>query len=127
MGEYDEQAAIINWARLLSGNEPRLEYLHAIPNGARVSRSQAKKLKAEGLKAGAPDLCLPAPAKGYHGLYIELKWGSNTPTEEQQKFLDFLHEQGYLVLVCWSAPEAIGHIVDYLDMDQNLFSGWLDY
>jgi hypothetical protein len=103
---------------------PELRLLHAIPNGAKLPwlrdkrgqrfSPQAFKLKAEGLRSGVPDLCLPAPRKGYHGLYIELKHGDNKPTDDQVWWLDRLSEQGYLALVCWEADEAIEAIGEYL-------------
>ena len=31
------------------------------------------RLRAEGLKSGVPDLCLPSAHGEYHGLYIEMK------------------------------------------------------
>ena len=68
---------------------PDLELLHAIPNGGKRDKVTAAKLKAEGVKAGIPDIFLPVPkavllnpqpayrlepeTRYYCGLYIELK------------------------------------------------------
>ena len=72
-------------------------------------------MKAEGLKAGVPDLCLPVARQGYHGLYIEMKYGRNKPTAKQKWWLEKLAEQGYKTIVCWGADEAIAVLEDYLE------------
>jgi len=51
----------------------RLDLIYAIPNGGQRSASTAAKLKAEGVKAGTPDVCVPIPSCGYGALYIEFK------------------------------------------------------
>jgi hypothetical protein len=124
MSEHDEQAMIIDWARRWEFQVPELGLLFAIPNGAALTSHkdrrgrrfspQAAKLKAEGLRAGVPDLCLPVPRQDFHGMFIELKTGKNRPTAEQVKFLDTLAEQGYYAAVCWGAEEAIAEIKAYL-------------
>lgn len=55
--EHDAQVAIFTWARMSETRLPALQLLFAVPNGARVSIGHARKLKAEGLKAGVPDIC----------------------------------------------------------------------
>jgi hypothetical protein len=58
---------------------------------------------------------LLAVARGeYHGLFIELKVGSNKPSAEQIAFLDYLNDAGYLAVVLWSADAAIAEIKAYL-------------
>lgn len=47
----------------------------AIPNGGKRNVIVAQKMKAEGVRAGIPDLCLPVMRGGYGGMYIELKAG----------------------------------------------------
>lgn len=123
MAEHDEQVAVINWAQLMAGQYPELDLLYAIPNGAGLQHKvvngrrfslEAQKLRAEGMRKGTPDLCLPVARKGWHGLYIELKYGRNKPSEEQEAFLNKLAEQGYLAVVCWGAEDTIETLVDYL-------------
>jgi hypothetical protein len=53
------------------------------------------------------------PKNGYHGLFIEMKYGSNKVTENQEKFLQNAANVGYAVSVCYSANEAIKRIEDY--------------
>lgn len=128
MSEHAEQATVIDWACLMESSYPELALLHAIPNGAKVPYKrigkgktfspEGVKLKREGLKRGVPDLSLPVPRHGYHGLYIEMKYGDNKPTEHQEWWLDRLTEQGFLAVACWGADEAIETICEYLDIPQ---------
>lgn len=113
--EEHEQIAIMSWARLMEHQIPELRLLHHIPNGGKRSTREAQYLKYAGVKPGVPDLCLPVARGGYHGLYIELKWGKNTPTQDQQEMLAALNEQGYLAVVKWGADEAIQTLTDYLN------------
>ncbi len=125
--EHEEQAAVIQWARLHAGMWPELVWLFAIPNGAYLGRTtevrkgkvvqvcrQAARLKAEGLLPGVSDLFLPAAHGRYHGLFIEMKHGSNTLTAEQEAFLEAMLGQGYLAMACWGAGQAIEEIECYL-------------
>ena len=70
-----EQAALISWAEAYERIYPELALLYHIPNGGKRDRIVAAKLKAQGVKPGVPDLCLPVPRGKYHGLYIEMKDG----------------------------------------------------
>lgn len=124
--EHSEQVAVINWARTNSYRCPVLAYLHAIPNGAKLPYKrddrgrrfspQAAKLLSEGLLPGVPDLFLPAPKAKYHGLYIEMKYGRNKPSPEQEDVIRMLRLCGYRVEVCYSADAAIRVIEEYLGL-----------
>jgi hypothetical protein len=94
---------------------PELGLLYAIPNAARRGPALASWMKAEGLRAGVPDLCLPVPRLGYHGLYIEMKReGGNGPTKDQRCFLRCLGDQGYLAVCCWGADQAKRLLLRYV-------------
>jgi hypothetical protein len=111
--EHAEQAMVIRWADLHS--DPRLKLLYAVPNGARVSIGTARKLKAEGLRAGVPDLVLPVPIGGYHGAYIEMKRvKGGVVSPKQQGWHEALRDQGYYVAVARGAEEAQRLILQYL-------------
>ena len=71
--EADEQIALFEWAALQSGRFPELTLLHHVPNGGSRNKIEAARLRAQGVKSGVPDLCLPVARGGNHGLYIELK------------------------------------------------------
>ena len=113
--EADEQRTLIEWATLQSGKYPELKLLFAIPNGEFRHMSTGKALKAMGVKAGVPDICLPVARGIYHGLYVELKRQKNSRTsDEQEGWLDALSRQGYLAIVCKGWHEASEVIMQYL-------------
>ena len=111
--EAIEQAKVIAWARASERNYPYLQLLHCSLNGVKMTKAQAGRAIAQGMLSGVPDLFLPVPKNGYHGLFIEMKYGSNKVTENQEKFLQNAANAGYAVSVCYSANEAIKRIEDY--------------
>ena len=111
--EAIEQAKVIAWARANENNYPYLWMLHSSLNGVKMTKAQAGRAIAQGMLSGVPDLFLPVPKNGYHGLFIEMKYGSNKVTENQEKFLQNAANVGYAVSVCYSANEAIKRIKDY--------------
>ena len=113
--EAIEQAKVIAWARASERNYPYLQLLHCSLNGVKMTKAQAGRAIAQGMLSGVPDLFLPVPKNGYHGLFIEMKYGSNKVTENQEKFLQNAANVGYAVSVCYSANEAIKRIEDYYE------------
>jgi len=108
------QKAIFEWARLFSGALDGLELMFAIPNGGHRRKQTAKRLKAEGVKAGVSDICLPVARGGFHGLWAECKVGNNRLTEKQAEFLTSMEMQGYYTAVWWTFDQAKSNIVNYL-------------
>ena len=115
--EHREQTKLISWARAAAEVHPELELLHAIPNGGARDRITGARLKAEGVLAGMPDLCLPVPRGPWAGLYIELKRpdGRGQLTKAQQHVICKLRAVGHRVEVCkgWLAARDV--ILDYLE------------
>lgn len=113
--EHLEQCALIDWHLLAQKKDPRLDLLFAIPNGGKRNKLVAVKLKREGVKPGVPDLMLPVPARGFHGLFIEMKRQvDGTVRKTQREWLDKLDAQGYHVVVCRGCDEAIDVLTWYL-------------
>ena len=112
--EAAEQTALFRWASLMSGQFPEIEMLYHIPNGGSRNKIEAAHLKQQGVKAGIPDLCLPVARGEYHGLYIELKYGKNKPTENQKRWIKLLRSQNYKAEVAYGWEEASGLILEYL-------------
>ena len=115
-GEATEQETLIQWCGWQQSKYPELKLIFHIPNGGSRNTAEAANLKRQGVKAGVPDLCLPVPMNGFHGLYIEMKYGKNKSTEKQEKWQKALREQGYYVVVCYGAEEAERLIASYLQM-----------
>ena len=120
MSEHAEQVALIQWCDLHSNVYPNIDRIFAIPNGGKRNISVARKMKAEGQKAGVPDLFLPVARGGYHGLFIEMKYRNNKPSELQRGWIDFLASMGYCTAVCWGADDAIETLQDYYGMDDDV-------
>ena len=117
--ETTEQERVINWTRAYVNKYPELNLLYHIPNGGSRNKLEAQNLKAQGVKAGVPDLCLPVARGNFHGLYIEMKYGKNKTTDKQRYWLAELKEQGYETAVCYGAEEAMDKIADYLGIAEE--------
>lgn len=120
--EHGQQTALFAWAALPETKAmcPGIENMFAIPNGGERNLKVASNLKAEGVRAGVADVFLPVPIEQgkhsdiwYHGLWIEMKFGSNKPTPEQNSFLASMREAGYATAVCYTFADAKWTIEQY--------------
>jgi hypothetical protein len=118
--EHQEQVTLFRWVVLVQSGHPETKLLHAIPNGGHRHKAVAARLKAEGVRRGVPDLCLPVARNGCHGLYIEMKNSKGRLSPEQKKWADALQAQGYRFELCRSWQEAALTIADYLGFDAGL-------
>lgn len=113
--ESQEQVTLFAWAKLNENKYPELALMLHVPNGGWRDKRTAEKLKREGVRPGFPDIFLPVPRRGHHGLMVELKrvkGGVLSP--EQRTWLKNLNEQGYLAVVAKGYEEARSTILDYL-------------
>ena len=118
--EHQEQCALFEWAAWMESRWPELRLLHAIPNGGKRDIRTAAMLKAEGVKPGVPDICLPVPRGGKHGLYIELKRRKGgAVSEAQQAWIRALCGQGYACTVCHGWDAARDEIMGYLRQEDK--------
>lgn len=113
--EHAQQSTLIQWAQLVEKQYPELRLLYAVPNGGYRSARTAIAMKREGMKSGVPDLVLPVARRIWHSLYLELKAGSGSLSENQKRWIEMLSEQGNLVAVAYSFEEAKGILIDYLE------------
>ena len=68
-----------------------------------------------GVKGGVPDLFLPVASGKHHGLFIELKVGSNKASQSQLDAISDLRFNGYACYIIWdSVDEVIDTIAAYL-------------
>jgi hypothetical protein len=115
--EHDEQVALFQWAAANEEEHEELKLLFAVPNGGYRPMATAAQLKAEGVRAGVPDVCLPVARGRFHSLWIEMKRKPNTTSDAQRAWLDALRRYGHCAVVCWSANEAINSIISYLEQE----------
>ena len=113
-GEHAEQVALMRWAAFARARFPELVLLYAVPNGGHRHKATAARLKAEGVRRGVPDVCLPVARSGAHGLYIELKSEHGKVTSEQRGWIRALRRQGYVAEVCHGWESARSMIEHYL-------------
>lgn len=114
--ESAEQQAVVRWWAMICGTYGLSEKnLMACPAQAARSPRGGARMKAEGYRAGTPDLRLAVARKGYHGLEIEMKKRDGGKLSDSQKEMAFeLSEQGYLTTVAYGATAARAIITDYL-------------
>lgn len=111
--EHELQKACVNW---FGYQYPHLkDLLIAIPNGGKRHVKTAKKLKAEGVKSGVPDLFLAYPMLPYSGIWIEMKTPKGIIRDSQKKYLERFKKLGYWVSVCRSFEDFEGVIRNYVD------------
>ena len=114
--ESAEQIALFRWADMQRGKYPELEIMYHVPNGGARHIATAARMKAEGVKPGVPDICLPVARHGYHGLYIEMKrCAGGRVSPAQTSYIGRLRLQGYAVAVCYGWEAASVVIRRYMD------------
>ena len=113
--EAQEQEALFRWAAYAAGRWPQLRLLYHVPNGGSRHPAEAAHMKAQGVKPGVPDICLPVPVGRYAALYIELKRKrGGRVSEEQRGWIEALNRAGNRAVVCRGWDEAREEIVRYL-------------
>ncbi|WP_337158158.1 VRR-NUC domain-containing protein [Pseudomonas putida] len=112
--EGPEQAALMKEIELRYPDV--FELMYHVPNGGHRLKEVAAKLKAQGVKAGIPDLVLPMARGGYFGLYIEFKATVDPAavSPSQQACIRRLNDQGYLAVVCRGHFDAMECLRAYL-------------
>lgn len=118
MTEDQHQAAVIKWSQQASIRQkyPELKLIYHIPNERKCTPQQGARLKRMGVKSGVPDLDLPVPRGGYHGLRIEMKAEHGKTSANQEWWMDALHAQGYCCKVCYGWKDAVDVIERYLQL-----------
>jgi len=140
--EHQDQVVVMLWAELNKKKYPCLGFIYAIPNMSMAHVNFRVKMKAEGLKKGMLDWCLPWPIVchkmhgdlySFCGLYVEMKvppvgYPNSRPlskiSNDQKEWIAYFLDVGYEVKVAWSADEAIGHLKEYVNPDEK---NWIDF
>ncbi len=112
--EHNLQVACVKWFRYQFPHFADL--LWATPNGGSRNKLEAIRLKAEGVKAGVPDLFLCIAKGKYHGFFIEMKVGRNKPTLSQKSMMAQITRQGFKCVVCYSFEQFETEIREYFKL-----------
>jgi hypothetical protein len=115
--EHAHQTALFMWASSQLEAYPCLAWMYAVPNGGDRNPIVAARLKAEGVKSGVSDICLPFARMGYHGFYIEMKKPKGKESTNQIEFGKFLIAQNYLYSMFDHWAKARDGILWYLQND----------
>jgi hypothetical protein len=89
----------------------------AVPNGGQRNKVVASKLKAEGVKAGVPDICIVADDG--QAFFLEVKKprtdnsGKGTLSKVQKEFIAKIREAGGEVKVVYSVADVIEACIDW--------------
>lgn len=119
--EGREQVALVRWMQFQ--HRAAFAVTWHTPNGGRRDKVTAAKLKAQGVKAGIPDLQLAMARGGYFGLFIEFKATPPHDSEvskSQKEVIGLLAGEGYLAVVCKGITEAMAQINAYLDLPRTV-------
>ena len=103
-----EQIKIVSWVKQCTD----LPVWHTA-NQRQTSPQHGSLLKRMGVLSGVSDLFFPRSSNGKSGLFLELKVGTNKPTELQIKFIENMKKEGYEGIVCWGADESIKFIKNF--------------
>lgn len=87
----------------------------ASANGGSRNYIEAAKLKRMGVSAGFPDIFIPLPSGGYHGLFIELKRAKGGKVSPHQMlWLQYLRDKHYYADIAYGFDEAKEIVINYL-------------
>ena len=103
--EHDEQVGFVIWFR---SRFPGVLIL-AVPNGGKRHPGTARKLKAEGVVPGVPDLFVPE-----WSLWVEMKrakGGRLSP--DQRQVIAYLEGIGHSVIVGHGAEDASRQLIEW--------------
>lgn len=85
--------------------------IFAIPNGEHRAVSVARRLKAEGVVKGIPDLFIPE-----WNLWVEMKrQKGGRISDDQSNIIDHLRNVGHSVIVGIGAKDASAKILDFIN------------
>lgn len=116
--EADEQTALFRYISCELARYPMLNAIAHIPNGGYRRKSEAARMKAQGVRRGYPDILLDYPSCGKHGLRIELKRERNYRIDrEQKRWIYQLNVNGYAAVFCFGWWHAWKTIESYIRGD----------
>lgn len=117
MSEWSEQREVIIWFKQtfpLYERSIRLSMNGVNLGGGKKAAIMINQMKAQGMVKEESDLFFAIPAKGYFGLFIEMKDFGKKPTQGQEDYLHYQRSMGYSAIWCEGAQAAIKAIKDYM-------------
>jgi hypothetical protein len=103
--EHEEQREFVCWFR----QTYRGVRIFAIPNGGLRGRAAAAKLKAEGVSAGVPDLCIPE-----WSLWVEMKrQKGGVVSADQKDWINYLSSIGHVCIVAKGFEAARDAVIKF--------------
>lgn len=103
--ESEEQIGFLRWWEDMF---PHVRILH-VPNGGHRAMSVAKKMKAEGVRPGVPDLFVPK-----WSLWIEMKrQKGGRLSADQRDWIKYLNVIGHTVIVGKGATDASRQVLEW--------------
>ena len=114
MDEHSEnwhQRQLIQWVK----QYPWGQFLFHIPNETTGGQGWIVRNSQMGCRKGVPDLMLPIPRHGYHGMFIEMKKPGGRLQENQGKWIAALTDLGYLAVCSKGWEEARDALQRYMD------------
>ena len=104
-----EQRQLIQWARQF----PWGRLMFHIPNENHHHDTSL------GVRSGVPDLMLPVPMNGRHGLFLEMKKADGGRlSESQRRWLGWLTDLGYEAACCHGWEEARRVVEEYMGLEE---------
>lgn len=86
---------------------------HSTPNSGKRGKLVAFTMQSEGQKKGYPDVSLDAARGDYHGLRVEIKTLTGSPSGDQEDVAVLLRDQGYCVIFTYGLELTKQAFIDY--------------
>lgn len=109
------------FAKLVGHPDPRVRWVHSVPNGGQRDAMHAAQMVATGVRSGVWDVCFPFWSDRCPFGYIEFKIPKHRTSKDgglsanQVEFRDFITAQGAFIRVCYSYNEGLIALDDYLN------------
>lgn len=103
--EHKFQVALIDYLKI--AGRPELHWF-AVPNGGYRAKTEAMRLKNEGVRSGTPDLCFMLPDGKV--AWLEMKATKGTLGPAQKEFRDIAYRLGHH----WGVAKTIDEALEFL-------------
>jgi hypothetical protein len=106
------QKSVINWLKMQKSMDG---LFMKIPNEGKRTASYGRRMREEGMLAGAFDIFITLPAHGFHGMWLELKSRQGKLSLLQHKFKRKQESVGYYCVVCYDIDDAIENLTWFIN------------